>query len=466
MSSIGSLLSIAGSALSAHQTAIVVTSNNVSNADTVGYSRQTAVLATGPVTRESTGEIGSGVRVLDVQRQRDSLLDATYRRERANAAGFTLRQDQLDQLQGVFGTLSGSGIDDALDAFWSAWSDLANQPANPTSQRLVRDSGGQLAQLLNDTSAQIRDVQSAVTGRLVRDTAEFNRLASRVGELNREITIAEAGGQSAPAVRDERDRALDALAQLAPIRVVERDNGTVGVLLDSTTIVDGDAVRELAVSAGPPAALQIAGRPGTIPSPGGALGSSLDMLGKVIPDTVAQLDALADGLVTAVNALHTTGPSGAPFFAPAAAGGSVSAANIRISDEVAADPAAINAGVDDADTGPSDNRLALAMAGLRNSPVSITVASGGYAGTTSVSFGGFYNSLVTGLGTLTQAAGQSATVYGTLADQADARRSSVSGVSTDEELVALMGHQQAYAAAAHLVTVADEMAQTILDMVR
>src|SRR5690606_2833839 len=46
MSSIGSLLSIAGSALSAHQAAIVVTSNNVSNADTVGYSRQTAVLAT------------------------------------------------------------------------------------------------------------------------------------------------------------------------------------------------------------------------------------------------------------------------------------------------------------------------------------------------------------------------------------------------------------------------------------
>jgi flagellar hook-associated protein 1 FlgK len=186
----------------------------------------------------------------------------------------------------------------------------------------------------------------------------------------------------------------------------------------------------------------------------------------VIPDTKAQLDALADGLVTAVNGLHVTGPSGAPFFEPAVAAGSVSAANIRISDQVAADPAAINAGVSDADTGPGDNRLALAMAGLRDSPVTVTVASGSFAGVTSSTFGGFYNSLVAGIGTLTQAAGQSATVYGTLADQADARRSAVSGVSTDEELVVLMGQQQAYAAAAHLVTVADEMARTILEMVR
>ena len=466
MSSIGSLLSIAGSALSAHQAAIVVTSNNVSNADTVGYSRQIALLQPGPTVRGNVGEIGSGVLVREVRRQRDSLLDATYRREQANASGFSLREEQLGQVQGVFGTLSGSGIDDALDAFWSAWSDLANQPSNPTSQGLVRDSGSQLASMLNNSAAQLQDAHDSVSGRLVRDTAEFNRLARQVGELNRDITIAESGGQSAPAVRDERDRVLDAMARLAPIRVMERDNGTVGVLLDSTSIVDGDAVRELSVSAGPPMALQVTGSSGTISSPGGALGSSLDLLNNVIPSTLAQLDGLADGLVTAVNALHTTGPSGVAFFQPAPAAGSVTAATIRISDDVAADATLVNAGIDDADAGSADNRLALAMADLRESPVDITVAGGSYAGTTSASFGEFYNRLVTGVGTLTQAAGQSATVYGTLADQADARRGAVSGVSTDEELVTLMGQQQAYAAAAHLVTVADEMAQTILDMVR
>jgi flagellar hook-associated protein 1 FlgK len=465
MSSIGSLLSIARSALSTHQAAILVTSNNVSNADTVGYSRQTAVLTPGPTIRESAGEMGSGVLVRDIQRQRDSLLDATYRREQANASGFTLRQDLLDQVQGVFGTLSGHGLDEALDAFWSAWSDLANQPSDPTSQGLVRDRGSQLAAMLNDASAQLRDARDTVSGRLTRDTAEFNRLAQQVADLNRSITIAEAGGQSAPAMRDERDRVLDAMSQIAPVRVIEHDNGTVGVLLDSTSVVDGDAARTLDVSAGPPVSLQLTGHPGAISPPGGALGASLDVLNQVIPDVQAQLDGLADGLVTAVNDLHVQGPSGVPFFQPAGASGTVSAAAIRLSDQVQADPSVINAGINDADTGPSDNRLALQIAGFRDTPVSITVASGTYAGTTSSTFGAFYGSIVTGIGALTQAAGQSATVYGTLADQADARRSAVSGVSTDEELTTLMGQQQAYAAAAHLVTVADEMARTILDMV-
>jgi flagellar hook-associated protein 1 FlgK len=165
--------------------------------------------------------------------------------------------------------------------------------------------------------------------------------------------------------------------------------------------------------------------------------------------------------VREVNALHGQGPSGVPFFEP----GAVSASTIRLSDAVQSDPNAINAGINDALAGPSDNRLALAMADLRGAQVNINVASGVFAGTTTSSFGGFYNRIVTGVGTMTRAAGQSATVYETLANQADMRRSSVSGVNVDEELVRLMHQQQAYAAAARLVTVADEMARAILQMV-
>jgi len=59
----------------------------------------------------------------------------------------------------------------------------------------------------------------------------------------------------------------------------------------------------------------------------------------------------------------------------------------------------------------------------------------------------------------------SASVHRVIAQQSDARRQSVSGVSTDEELIALMRHQQAYVAATRLVNVADEMAQSLLNMV-
>ena len=44
-------------------------------------------------------------------------------------------------------------------------------------------------------------------------------------------------------------------------------------------------------------------------------------------------------------------------------------------------------------------------------------------------------------------------------------RASVSGVSVDDEMVALITQQQAYTAAARIVNIADEMIRTVLDMI-
>ncbi|MBA4158144.1 MAG: hypothetical protein H0X65_11790 [Gemmatimonadetes bacterium] len=72
---------------------------------------------------------------------------------------------------------------------------------------------------------------------------------------------------------------------------------------------------------------------------------------------------------------------------------------------------------------------------------------------------------MTETGLKVNAATSAATVYEALAAQADIRRASVSGVSVDEELVQLIRHQQAYAAATRLVSAADEMAKAIINLV-
>ena len=46
------------------------------------------------------------------------------------------------------------------------------------------------------------------------------------------------------------------------------------------------------------------------------------------------------------------------------------------------------------------------------------------------------------------------------------RRESLAGVSLDEEQIDLIRFQQAFNAAAHFIQVADELANTVLDMVR
>jgi flagellar hook-associated protein 1 len=101
---------------------------------------------------------------------------------------------------------------------------------------------------------------------------------------------------------------------------------------------------------------------------------------------------------------------------------------------------------------------------LRNASVAIKSPSGVTVDTNQLS--GFYDQLVGDIATSTQQASDDSTVQATLTSNADTRRQSVSGVSTDEELIDIIQHQHSYQAAARLVTVVDDMAQTLIDLGR
>jgi flagellar hook-associated protein 1 FlgK len=223
-----------------------------------------------------------------------------------------------------------------------------------------------------------------------------------------------------------------------------------------------------------------------LPQADGTLGAIVTVLNSDLPDIRSKLDALAKGLVNAVNYLHTSGwtaagdalgnanwnvatpPTGSRvnFFDPAR----TTAASISISAEVSANAGVIASGT--TQNAPGDNSLALALGALRSSSgiaalqtsmgAATFAAQVGLPGTST--FGDSFRSTVANLGTQASSAERSASVYETLAGQAETRRSSVSGVSIDEELTLLMRHQQAFQAASRLVTTADEMAQTLLQM--
>jgi flagellar hook-associated protein 1 FlgK len=109
--------------------------------------------------------------------------------------------------------------------------------------------------------------------------------------------------------------------------------------------------------------------------------------------------------------------------------------------------------------GTGDNAVALGLSRLRDTQVPVGASS------TSVTLGTHFRDTVTDVALRASAADSSATVFETLASQAEIRRQSVNGVSTDEELIQLMRHQQAYVAATRLVSTVDEMAQALLGMV-
>lgn len=418
---LGSILNIARSAISAHQTAVQVTSQNISNAHTEGYSRQRANLVAGIPTRTANGLLGSGVRVQDVNRMRDSLLDTTFRREHGNAAGFGVRSELLGQVEEIFGELSDSGLSGTIDAFWSSWGDLANNPSNGSVRGLVKQNAQQVVFALNNYSARLDTLRSNVNDRIDRTAEEFNVLARQVADINRQVVLAEASGRSAPDLRDRRDTVLDQMSKLAQIQVVERSDRTMAVFVGTTTMVDGGEARTLALDPGTQKL-----RIGTIaPNDiGGSLGALLDLRDGEIPNVRGRLDQFAEGLVQAVNSRHLPA-TGRAFFDPAR----TTAGNIALSPDID-DPAYIGT----VPGSPGDNSIALEVATLREVVVP-------FAGGASKSLGAFYSDLVADIGLRLNSANRSVTVYETLVSQADTRRAATSGVSTDEELMQLMRHQ-------------------------
>lgn len=468
-SSITGILNVARSAIFANQTGVRVASQNIANAQSEGYSRRTIHFVEARPDVTPAGRLGTGVRVSGVVRVRDELLDATFRQESARASGFQLRQDVLGRIEEIFGEPSEDGLAASLDAFWTSWSDLANRPSSDTMRRAVQQRGSEVAGLLRSYAGRIDEVAQHTRVRLTEAVQSVNGIAERIGQINREIVIAEGGGHEAHDLRDQRDRLLDDLAKIGKVRVIDRGGGSIAVMLENATLVDGTLSRSL-TAAGDPPSIEMAGFRLDFGSEGGALGEMVRVLGTDIPGVRGRLDELAAVLVEQVNALHTSGyttagVAGGAFYDPAG----VTASTIALDAAVAADP--LNVVSSDTAGETTNNRIALAMAALRGRASANTVAqtipawaavSGSLSGR---SIGEYYEDIVTETALKVGSAEHAARVFGLVAEQADARRESLSGVSTDEELIRLMNFQQAYTAATKVVTTVDEMLEAVLNMV-
>jgi flagellar hook-associated protein 1 FlgK len=457
---IGSILSVARSALSAHRKAIEVVSHNVSNSATEGYSRQRADLVTGPPAVMPDGVFGSGVRIADVSRARDAVLDRSFRREAGISAGADERLELLSRAEEILNEPTGDGIASDLDAFWSAWSDVANDPTLPTARTNLKSAASTLTRSLNLASERLDGIRDTAELRISDRVDEANSRLEEIASLNEKIVAAEAGGHTAGDLRDARDLALDELASLVSSQAVEEENGAVRVFVGGAAVVDGAEAGQLEerIAASGDLELGVVGRARPIADPGGALGALVGLRNQELPGIRGRLDQVASELVSRVNAVHDTGvnPAGATgvdFFDPAG----TTAGTISLSAAVEADAGAIAAGTGDgAGTYlPGSTDVALELAGFRDTAQGPPLDA---------SFGDAYAEFVGEVGRQAAAASRESEASANLQAQAETRRQRVSGVSTDEEMLDLIRHQQAFQAAARLVTTADEMVRSVLTM--
>ena len=489
--SLTSLFNVARGALLAHERVVSVTANNIANAETPGYSRQRASLAAvAPEAGGGVGQVGRGVEIVSVERLRSGFFDQNWRREVGVGARLATLRDTLQQASGIIGEPSDTGVSAGLDSLIDAFQSLASNPVDPAARAVVIASATSLTNRLHSIDNRIDGVAANIGAEVTQVTQEANALIHELSSLNDQIQ--QANGH-APDLLDQRDIAIDKLSGYFDVRVLERGQGAVSVLLGGLQVVStGGGTQELSVSGSGPFQLQLGNPPTSVSAASGKLKGLFDAAAALGTRGTAtsratglrgQLDDLAAGIVSAVNEIHsnydpttkplqpTLAPAPSPlrnivaFFDPAG----VTAASITLNSAIVADPTELAAGWS---TAAGDNSVALRLGQLRGLKVAIPGASGATPNSPAVTpgpqavLGDYFTGLVAGLGVATQDAENGAAAEATLIDHLEAQRQDVAGVNIDEEMVHLIEHQQAYSAAARLIQVADDMLKELISLGR
>jgi flagellar hook-associated protein 1 FlgK len=462
----GGLLDIARSGLRASQAQIAVASQNVTNAQTPGYSRQRLRVEPSYPQTLPHGAFGTGVKAEGAERMRNELLDWTFRRDSQGASFAEERRNALQSIENILGEPSTTGLASSFEQFWSSWSDLSTNPSSTAARGVVRQRGAQVAAQLNQFGNQIVDAQTVMRTRLLESVDRVNALAAQVADINARIVAAEASGNQAPDMRDQRDAKIDELASLVGATTYPQPDGSVNVNIGGDSLIDGVNVKTVRLQSplNDPTKYGLAlgglsqsgGPTETMYQVGGGIAGMLDSYNDVFPTALAQLDGVASALVTNTNTLHRTGFIGTTSAGDFFDGTGTTARTIALDSSIEANVNLVAASGVSGQS--SNNTVALAISQMRFSQFTVNG--------TSASIGEGYRTVVSGISANLSAANATAEAARTLATQADARRESVMGVSIDEEMVNLMKFQQSYAAAARLISVVEELSRTLIDLGR
>ena len=333
--SVSTLLSIGARAMTANYAALTVTGNNVANANTPGYSRQTVDLATSFSQGTASGFFGKGVDVATVSRAHDDFLTREAATTASLAASDQARATQLAQIETVFPT-GEDGLGYAAQQLFNSFVDVSNKPTDSSARQVALARVSDLASQFQSASDQLDSIQTGVTQQLKTSVASVNSLTSQIANLNQRISNAKATGHEPNDLLDQRDTAVNSLSQLVQVTTVESADGTVGVFLGgSQRLVLGSESTPLATVTDPydPSKVTVGINDGgslrAFPDgfiAGGSVAGLLRVQSHDLPDARGLIGQLASSIAGALNSqqalgldLGTPASAGAPLLSIGAA---------------------------------------------------------------------------------------------------------------------------------------------------
>lgn len=541
--SILGLFDIGRSALYASQSALMVTSNNIANMNTPGFSKEDIILTVSNPGVTGSFSTGRGVTVDGVRRSYDKFVQAQLLGQGQNQGKSAAMDSTWGQVEQVFNEAKGAGLSSALTDYFNAWNDVA---ANPSSQSARMVLLQRAKTLVTQSQAIEKSVVSTVDNANadIQDSArQVNTLAAGIAQLNGAITRAESGVglNTANDLRNQRDQKMNELSKLTDYSSFEDTTGAVSITVGMRALVTGSRTNAITTARNSASNqdLYLDGINITANLQGGKIGGLIAARNDIQSTALPGLRRLVASITQQVNIVHQAGygldtSNGIDFFAPlqATATSSTSAATIDavITDQTAltldeyaitfdsggnytvankqtgaqlvppvtgpyasgstislpgidvvitgtvtaadsftvspiatavsgfsvtvTDPRSIAASTD-VTALPGDNRNAIQVAQLADTM---------QANLSNATYSSYYSGIVATVGVMKQTAGDSLTFDNNLLAALQSQRDSISGVSLDEEAANLVRYQRSYQAGARMITVADELLQTVLQL--
>ncbi len=228
------IFGISVGALQAFQSAISVTSNNIANANTPGYAKESIELTAAKPQLNGQVTVGNGVEASGVSRAFSQASADQLNASQSSLGQLTALQGYSSQIDNMIGTTAG-GLSTALQGFYGAWSDVANSPTSTATRQALLGKATSLAATLRSNSAQLDGLNADINSRITSDVQQINSLAGSISALNKQIVVstAQAGGQPPNELIDQRDQLLSSLSKLTGVSTITDSNGALNVFVGS-----------------------------------------------------------------------------------------------------------------------------------------------------------------------------------------------------------------------------------------
>lgn len=236
--SLSGALNNALSGLTANVRAAGLVSSNIANATTESYGRRTLDLSSG-----QDGGPG-GVRVDGTLRHvNQSILSDRRQSDAAFAEGESLYTFSRQLELAVGDSDTPGSLTDRVTAFENALLTAAGNPSSTQRLEMVSNAADALADTLNTLSSGVQQARSDADRAISTQVETLNTTLGQVDVINQDIVSAKIQDKDASGLMDERQRLIDSIADIVPLRTVQRDNGEVALYsTGGAVLLDGNPI--------------------------------------------------------------------------------------------------------------------------------------------------------------------------------------------------------------------------------